>query len=127
MMKFFYITSMLVMGHLAIASARSGNHADVHYTTQFKFNGETKLETARYTVQDNMKAQSLALHLEVRKGEISWSFSDPAGEVHWKGELTEGQKLEEERELARIQGDWTLRVTGEDATGSVTARWQGKN
>jgi hypothetical protein len=125
--RFLYIASVLMVGNLAIASTRGGNHADVHYTTQFKFNGETKVETARFTVQDNMKAQSLSLHLEVRKGEVSWSFNDPSGKVHWKGELMEGQKLEEERELAWIQGDWTLRVTGEDATGSVTARWQGKN
>jgi hypothetical protein len=126
MIRVFGVVAMLAICSLATAGAPGANHADVQYTHQFKFTDETKVETARYTVQDNMTAQSLALHLEIRKGHVAWSVSDPLGKVHWKGELSEGQKLDEEKALASIQGDWTLKVTSENATGSVTARWQGK-
>jgi len=104
----------------------AGNHAEVQYTRELRFAGESRAECLSYRVQDNMRQHRLQLRLRVGEGKIAWSFADPGGEVQWRGNAAAGDAVEEAKTLPAIIGDWTLVLEAAAATADARVRWAGR-
>jgi hypothetical protein len=82
-------------------------------------------ERFTYDVTSRMVDTTLQITLVLDGGSASWTFTDPAGEVRWEGQLETGQRLEEARSFAPIAGLWTLVLNFQEASGEYTLDWHG--
>jgi hypothetical protein len=97
---------------------RSAANASYHY--------QSNLERFSYTVSGEMALTRLQLVFEQKEGSVSWSFTDPLGEVQWQGEFGQAGRMDEIREFNPIQGEWQLEIDGSDGSGRYVHCWMAK-
>jgi hypothetical protein len=74
-----------------------------------------------------MKSHTLEIDLEVEAGQISAELTDPNGDVQWSEVFEAPAKFDESFTLDLIVGDWTLKITLDEASGNYSVRWEGSN
>ena len=79
-----------------------------------------------YVVDAGISVTRLRLVFEHLEGNMSWTFSDPLGEVRWEGEHGQAALFGETRDFDPVQGEWQLEIDARDGSGSYDHCWMAR-
>lgn len=86
----------------------------------------SKSEKFSYLVEGEMSITRLHLVFEHNAGSVSWSFSDPLGEVRWEDEYGQAGVFDETREFEPIEGEWRLEIDSQNGSGRYDHCWMAR-
>lgn len=90
-------------------------------------NDTTTVEVFTYDVTDRMVRTALQLDVALEAGRVTWTFTDPAGEIVWQGALAEVESINETRQFDPVVGQWRLELDVQGAVGEYAVLWRGIN
>jgi hypothetical protein len=109
----------------ALVVACTSNQTQVRSTGDALHSTEVTLHSLQ--VPDAAETVQLLIEVEVRGGSLSWLLMDPSGEVREEGSAAEGQRPGRELRFDPLIGEWQLRLSFVDMSGSydfrLRARW----
>lgn len=127
------IVLVIVISALALAGCtptESTSCDDNLYSTQSRaqntYEYSPNVEQFVYTVTDEMIFTRLHLTFEQTAGSVSWTFTNPNGEIVWEGSNDKIGDINEIREFDVITGDWELTLNLKDSAGSYDNCWMAK-
>lgn len=88
---------------LTACSVKNQNKA--HYSLE---EGKKIKDTYYYDVEEDFKAMSLEIDLELEKGEVEFELIDPNGEIQWTDKVDARKDFKEKKEFKKIVGRWDL-------------------
>lgn len=80
----------------------------------------------RLVEQERFTQVSLRLRIAVDAGTVTWRLTEPQGEVRWQGRVRAGEELRKSRNVAPLEGAWTLEVVPTQARGDYDVLWVGR-
>lgn len=86
------------------------------------FTNQTDVRDYFFTLRDATRMVHLNIAAEVKHGLVRWELIDPAGTTRAKVGTTERASMGT-TDIQAIKGEWHLRVTLEEATGSYRVHW----
>jgi hypothetical protein len=84
---------------------------------------QTGSRTIVFPVTGATGTGTLTIAFALESGAAAWTFSDPGGHAHWNETLDRGSSRDETRRFDLMPGNWTLKLSLQDATGQYDARW----
>jgi hypothetical protein len=75
-----------------------------------------------FTLDDSARMVHLNIAAEVKHGRVRWELIDPTGATRARIGTTERASMDTTN-IQAIKGEWHLRLTLEDATGSYHVHW----
>ena len=102
-------------GHYPVRSGAAGNYQ--YGSDPQKFS---------YVVDADISVTRLRLVFEHNEGSMSWTFTDPLGEVRWEGEHAQAALFDETRDFDAVQGEWHLEIDAQDGSGSYDHCWMAR-
>lgn len=81
------------------------NQNKAHYSLE---EGKKIKDTYYYDVEEDFKAMSLEIDLELEKGEVEFELIDPNGEIQWTDKVDARKDFKEKKEFKKIVGRWDL-------------------
>ena len=123
----FLVILALVLIVCVPACGSSGTHSssDSRSRTDFEDKTETKITTLE--VRPATTSNDLSVQMDLTAGSVIWMLMDPAGNVRWEEEIVAPAHWNESREFEPAVGEWTLRISLENATGGYDVHWQASN
>ena len=79
-----------------------------------------------YVVDADISVTRLRLVFDHTEGGMSWTFTDPLGEVRWEGEHGQAALFGETRDFDPVQGEWRLEIDARDGSGSYDHCWMAR-
>jgi hypothetical protein len=86
------------------------------------FTNQTDVRDYLFALDDAMRMVHLNIAAEVKHGLVRWELIDPTGTTRTKIGTTERASMDTTN-IQAIKGEWHLRMTLEDATGSYHVHW----
>lgn len=86
------------------------------------FSNQTDVRDYLFTLHDAMQMVHLNIVADVTHGLVRWELIDPTGTTRTKIGTSERASMDTTN-IQAIKGEWHLRVTLEDATGSYHVHW----
>jgi hypothetical protein len=86
------------------------------------FTNATKVVEYRYRLDTSSDMLRLDVCGEIKHGLLRWELIDPTGEVRANIGTTERASMNTSN-IPAIKGEWVLRITLQDATGSYKIHW----
>jgi hypothetical protein len=86
------------------------------------FTNQTDVRDYLFTLEDATRMVHLNIAAEVKHGLVRWELIDPTGTTRTKIGTTERATMDTTN-IQAIKGEWHLRMTLEDATGSYRVHW----
>lgn len=86
------------------------------------FTNQTDVRDYLFTLEDATRMVHLNIAAEVKHGLVRWELIDPTGTTRTKIGTTERASMDTTN-IQAIKGEWHLRMTLEDATGSYHLHW----
>lgn len=103
--------------------------SDTHSQTQIEmretesYNNKTETKKVRLTVPQSAKSARLQVKADVQSGLMVFRLRDPQGEVRYMDVNTRDHLQADTGTFASVDGDWSLEVGLEKATGSYDIMW----
>ena len=116
---------VLIVCVQACGSAGTHSSSDSRSRTDFEAKTETRITTLE--VRQAMTSNDLSMRVDLTEGSMSWTLTDPEGDVHWEKEIVAPAHWNESHEFKPIVGEWTLKISLENATGGYDVHWQASN
>jgi hypothetical protein len=116
---------VLIVCVQACGSSGTRSSSDSRSRTDFQDKTETKITTME--VRSVMTSNDLRVRVDLTEGAASWTLTDPAGDVRWEEEIVAPARWNELREFEPVVGEWTLKLSLENATGGYDVHWQASN
>ncbi len=91
-------------------------------TKDESFTNQTDVHDYFFTLDDATRMVHLNIAAEVKHGLVRWELIDPTGTTRTKIGTTERASMDTTN-IQAIKGEWHLRMTLEDATGSYHVHW----
>ncbi|MGC1171398.1 MAG: hypothetical protein WA886_21015 [Candidatus Acidiferrales bacterium] len=88
------------------------------------FTNQTDVRDYLFTLDDATRMVHLNIAAEVKHGRVRWELIDPTGATRTEIRTTERASMDTTN-IQAIKGEWHLRMTLEDATGSYHVHWVG--
>ncbi|MGA7555537.1 MAG: hypothetical protein WBW54_17460 [Candidatus Acidiferrales bacterium] len=88
------------------------------------FTNQTDVRDYLFTRDDATRMVHLNIAAEVKHGRVRWELIDPTGATRTEIRTTERASMDTTN-IQAIKGEWHLRMTLEDATGSYHVHWVG--
>ena len=86
------------------------------------FTNQTDVRDYPFPLDDATRMVHLKIAAEVKHGQVRWELIDPTGTTRTRIGTTERASMDTTN-IQAIKGEWHLRVTLEDATGSYHVHW----
>jgi hypothetical protein len=86
------------------------------------FTNQTEVRDYLFTLDDATRMVHLNITAEVKHGLVRWELIDPTGTTRTRIGTTERASMNTTN-IQTIEGEWHLRVTLEEATGSYHLHW----
>jgi hypothetical protein len=86
------------------------------------FTNQTDVRDYLFTLDDATRMVHLNIAAEVKHGLVRWELIDPTGTTRTRIGTTERASMDTTN-IRAIRGEWHLRVTLEEATGSYHVHW----
>jgi hypothetical protein len=86
------------------------------------FSNQTDVRDYLFTLDDATRTVHLNIAADVKHGRVRWELIDPTGTTRTKIGTTERASMDTTN-IQAIKGEWHLRMTLEDATGSYHLHW----
>jgi hypothetical protein len=86
------------------------------------FTNQTDVRDYLFTLDDATRMVHLNIAAKVKHGLVRWELIDPTGTTRTRIGTTERASMDTTN-IQAIKGEWHLRMTLEDATGSYHVRW----
>jgi hypothetical protein len=86
------------------------------------FTNQTDVRDYLFTLDDATRMVHLSIAAEVKHGLVRWELIDPTGTTRTRIGTTERASMDTTN-IQAIKGEWHLRMTLEDATGSYHVHW----
>jgi hypothetical protein len=86
------------------------------------FTNQTDVRDYLFTLDDATRMVHLNIAAEVKHGLVRWELLDPTGTTRTRIGTTERASMDTTN-IQAIKGEWHLRMTLEDATGSYHVHW----
>lgn len=86
------------------------------------FTNQTDVRDYLFTLDDATRMVHLNIAAEVKHGLVRWELIDPTGTTRTRIGTTERASMDTTN-IQAIKGEWHLRLTLEDATGSYQVHW----
>jgi hypothetical protein len=86
------------------------------------FTNQTEVRDYLFTLHDATRMVHLNITAEVKHGLVRWELIDPTGTTRTRIGTTERASMNTTN-IQTIEGEWHLRVTLEEATGSYHVHW----
>jgi hypothetical protein len=86
------------------------------------FTNQTDVRDYLFTLDDATRMVHLNIAAEVKHGLVRWELIDPTGATRTRIGTTERASMDTTN-IQAIEGEWHLRMTLEDATGSYHVHW----
>lgn len=86
------------------------------------FTNQTDVRDYPFPLDNATRMVHLKIAAEVKHGQVRWELIDPTGTTRTRIGTTERASMETNN-IQAIKGEWHLRVTLEDATGSYHVHW----
>jgi hypothetical protein len=118
------IASALACG---LSSAPSGDQSKTTSDSRSNFTDKTEDQVITVEIKSDMRSNRLHMKAKLEAGNLDWKLIDPEGDIQWQGELTAPDKLNENRKLEVIPGEWRLEISLTNATGNYEVDWKGTN
>lgn len=87
-----------------------------------KFTNQTNVVEYRFRLENAQELVHLKVSAEVTHGLVRWELIDPTGAVRTTIGTTERASMDT-TDIQAIKGQWLLRMTLQDATGSYRVHW----
>jgi hypothetical protein len=87
-----------------------------------KFTNQTNVVEYRFRLENTQDLVHLKVSAEVTHGLVRWELIDPTGAVRTTIGTTERASMDT-TDIKAIKGEWLLRMTLQDATGSYRVHW----
>jgi hypothetical protein len=99
------------------ARATAPSPAAAELTKDESFSNQSDVRDYFFTLDDAMRMVHLYVAAEVKRGLVRWELIDPSGTARTRIGTTE-RASKDTTTIKAIKGEWHLRMTLEDATGS---------
>lgn len=109
------------------ACSSPGTHSSSDSRSRTDFEDKTEIRITTLEVRPAMTSNDLRVRVDLTEGSMSWTLTDPEGDVRWEEESVAPAHWNESREFEPIVGEWTLRLSLENATGGYDVHWQASN
>jgi hypothetical protein len=86
------------------------------------FTNQTDVRDYLFTLDDATRTVHLNIAAEVKHGRVRWKLIDPTGATRARIGTTERASMDTTN-IQAIKGEWHLRMTLEDATGTYHVHW----
>lgn len=113
---------VLIVSVPACSSSGTHSSSDSRSRTDFEDKTETKITTLE--VRPAMTSNNLRMRVDLTEGSVSWTLTDPEGDVRWEEEIVAPARWNESREFEPTGGEWTLKMSLKNATGGYDVHWQ---
>ncbi|MGA7854488.1 MAG: hypothetical protein WCA15_14270 [Candidatus Acidiferrales bacterium] len=113
--------SLVTAGDTRVVAAGAPSAAP-ELTKDETFTNQTDVREYLFTLDDATRMVHLNIAAEVKHGRVRWELIDPTGATRTEIRTTERASMDTTNILA-IKGEWRLRMTLEDATGSYHVHW----
>jgi len=91
-------------------------------TKNESFTNQTDVRDYLFTLEDATRMVNLNIAAEVKHGLVRWELIDPTGTTRTRVGTTERASMDATN-IQAVKGEWHLRMTLEDATGSYHVHW----
>ena len=82
----------------------------------------TDTETFTLDVKSLADSVDLQMRYNLKGGSVTWTLTDPQGDVQWEGTATHNEHLS--RHFDTVAGEWMLDITAESADGKYSMEWE---
>ena len=123
----FLIVLSLMQAACAQSYHRAGTRSKSEHRSRSDFTAEAASRVMTLDVRPAMTAVDLDVQITLSAGSATVKLTDPNGEVRWEEEIVAPADYSRSGDFEAIDGEWTLEVSLEDATGGYDIQWQGSN
>ena len=123
----FLVILALVLIVCVQACGSTGTHSSSDSRSRTDFEDKTEIRITTLEVRPAMTSNDLCVRVDLTEGSMSWTLTDPEGDVRWEEEIVAPARWHESREFEPIVGEWTLKISLENATGGYDVHWQASN
>ena len=116
---------VLIVCMPACSSSGTRSSSDSRSRTNFEDKTETRIRTLE--VRPAMTSNDLNMQVNLTAGSANWTLTDPKGDVRWEERIAAPAHRNESREFEPIVGEWTLKLSLENATGGYDVHWHASN
>jgi len=110
-----------------VQSYGSKAHSESNSLSRSDFAEKSEVRVDTLDVRPAMTRTSLDVRATLSEGSMKLVLTDPKGMVQWEDEIVAPARYNQILEHELIEGEWTLEIALQGATGSYDIQWKGSN
>jgi hypothetical protein len=127
LMGFLLLVFLSLVQAACVQSYGSKAHSESNSLSRSDFAEKSEVRVDTLDVRPAMTRTSLDVRATLSEGSMKLVLTDPKGMVQWEDEIVAPARYNQILEHELIEGEWTLEIALQGATGSYDIQWKGSN